>query len=268
MQPGCVLVAATTTPAWTPLFAMAAAVVPTSVAAEPRQHRRPPEYGIPAVMGTGVATRRIRNGLPLTVDGNAGTVTLHEGPDGASPEGKAEVSPPTEWNVPYPKSTYSRASIVELLPDPLTPLFATLGGRAINVGSSRLFADIGGPGVMPEQIFVTINDYAYYQMYVTFKVMWRMLAGIPRFGQVYAGRTRWRDEARPHYFAVIEAWRSKPLAERAAPDLLDGAHQVVTEPSLSTTFSNPASTVLAMLSELAFTASTTPWSNGGTITPP
>jgi pyruvate,water dikinase len=34
------------------------------------------EYGIPAVMGTGVATKRIRNGQMITVDGNAGTVRL------------------------------------------------------------------------------------------------------------------------------------------------------------------------------------------------
>jgi len=34
------------------------------------------EYGIPAVMGTGVATRRIRSGQVITVDGSAGTVTL------------------------------------------------------------------------------------------------------------------------------------------------------------------------------------------------
>jgi pyruvate,water dikinase len=34
------------------------------------------EYGIPAVMGTGVATRRIQNGQIITVDGGVGTVEL------------------------------------------------------------------------------------------------------------------------------------------------------------------------------------------------
>jgi phosphoenolpyruvate-protein kinase (PTS system EI component) len=34
------------------------------------------EYGIPAVMGTGVATKRIQSGQTITVDGTAGTVTL------------------------------------------------------------------------------------------------------------------------------------------------------------------------------------------------
>ena len=37
------------------------------------------EYGIPAVMGTGVATRRIHPGQTVSVDGSLGTVTLLEG---------------------------------------------------------------------------------------------------------------------------------------------------------------------------------------------
>jgi phosphoenolpyruvate synthase/pyruvate phosphate dikinase len=38
------------------------------------------EYAIPAVLGTDVATRRIRSGQPVQVDGDAGTVTLLDGP--------------------------------------------------------------------------------------------------------------------------------------------------------------------------------------------
>jgi phosphohistidine swiveling domain-containing protein len=76
MRPGNVLVAGTTTPAWTPLFAMAAAIV-TDIGG-PLSHGSivAREYGIPAVMGTGVATRRIRDGQQVTVDGGAGVVTL------------------------------------------------------------------------------------------------------------------------------------------------------------------------------------------------
>ncbi len=76
MQPGEVLVARITTPAWTPLFAMASAVV-TDVGG-PLSHGSivAREYGIPAVLGTGVATRRIASGQQVEVDGDAGTVTL------------------------------------------------------------------------------------------------------------------------------------------------------------------------------------------------
>ncbi|HKZ86957.1 MAG TPA: PEP-utilizing enzyme [Anaerolineae bacterium] len=77
MRPGDVLVAGTTTPAWAPLFAMASAVV-TDIGG-PLSHGSivAREYGIPAVMGTGVATKRIQSGQRITVDGSAGTVTLN-----------------------------------------------------------------------------------------------------------------------------------------------------------------------------------------------
>jgi rifampicin phosphotransferase len=76
MQAGDVIVAVITTPAWTPLFARAAAVV-TDIGG-PLSHSSivAREYGIPAVLGTGVATRRIQDGQMITVDGNAGTVSL------------------------------------------------------------------------------------------------------------------------------------------------------------------------------------------------
>jgi pyruvate,water dikinase len=80
MHPGDVLVAGITTPAWTSLFAMASAVV-TDVGG-PLSHSSivAREYSIPAVLGTGVATRRIRSGQSVRVDGDAGTVTLLDGP--------------------------------------------------------------------------------------------------------------------------------------------------------------------------------------------
>jgi phosphohistidine swiveling domain-containing protein len=78
MHPGDVLVAVTTTPAWTPLFAMACAVV-TDIGG-PLSHSSivAREYGIPAVMATGSATRRIHTGQMVTVDGSKGTVTLKD----------------------------------------------------------------------------------------------------------------------------------------------------------------------------------------------
>jgi pyruvate,water dikinase len=76
MQPGEVLVARMTTPAWTSLFAMASAVV-TDVGG-PLSHSSivAREYGIPAVLGTGVATQRLTSGQHIRVDGDAGTVTI------------------------------------------------------------------------------------------------------------------------------------------------------------------------------------------------
>jgi pyruvate,water dikinase len=81
MVPGDVLGARITTPAWTSLFAMASAVV-TDVGG-PLSHSSivAREYGIPAVLGTGVATQRLASGQRIRVDGDAGTVVI-ERPDG------------------------------------------------------------------------------------------------------------------------------------------------------------------------------------------
>ena len=83
MRPGDVLVASITTPAWTSLFTMASAVV-TDVGG-PLSHSSivAREYGIPAVLGTGLATRRIADGALVRVDGDAGTVTLLDEVDAA-----------------------------------------------------------------------------------------------------------------------------------------------------------------------------------------
>lgn len=77
MQPGTVLVCPTTTPAWTPLFSQALALVTDIGGILAHGSIVAREYGIPAVMGTGTATQRIRSGQPVTVDGDAGTVILH-----------------------------------------------------------------------------------------------------------------------------------------------------------------------------------------------
>jgi len=78
MKPGTILVCTTTTPAWTPLFSQAVGLVTDVGGALAHGSIVAREYGIPAVMGTGVATERIKSGIMLVVDGDAGTVTLDE----------------------------------------------------------------------------------------------------------------------------------------------------------------------------------------------
>ncbi len=76
LQPGDVLVSPATTPAWTSLFARAAAVVTDngSLAAHASLVAR--EYGIPAVVGTGDGTARLRDGQVVMVDGGRGIVDV------------------------------------------------------------------------------------------------------------------------------------------------------------------------------------------------
>jgi phosphohistidine swiveling domain-containing protein len=76
-QPGEVLVARATAPAWTPLFAHAVAVVTDGGTLTAHASLIAREYGIPAVVATGDATTRLSDGQQVTVDGGAGTVHPH-----------------------------------------------------------------------------------------------------------------------------------------------------------------------------------------------
>jgi rifampicin phosphotransferase len=73
-QPGEVLVARATAPAWTPLFARAVAVVTDGGTLAAHASLVAREYGIPAVVATGDATTRLIDDQVVTVDGGAGIV--------------------------------------------------------------------------------------------------------------------------------------------------------------------------------------------------
>jgi pyruvate,water dikinase len=71
---GDVLVAPVTAPAWTPLFALAAAVVTETGGALSHAAIVAREYGIPAVLAVKRATSLLADGDHVVVDGNAGWV--------------------------------------------------------------------------------------------------------------------------------------------------------------------------------------------------
>ena len=79
LRKGDILVAATTSPAWTPLFATVAAVVTDTGGVLSHSAVVAREYRIPAVVGTGVATARIADGELVEVDGDRGVVRIIRG---------------------------------------------------------------------------------------------------------------------------------------------------------------------------------------------
>ena len=78
MEPGSILVSPLTTPAWTQLFAHAVGLVTDvgSILAHGSIVAR--EYGIPAVLGVGDGTKRIKHGQLISIDGDQGTVEIHD----------------------------------------------------------------------------------------------------------------------------------------------------------------------------------------------
>ncbi len=74
LEPGDILVAETTAPPWTPLFAIVGAVVTDTGGVLSHCAVVAREYGIPAVVGTGIGSAVITDGQMLEVDGDAGIV--------------------------------------------------------------------------------------------------------------------------------------------------------------------------------------------------
>ena len=65
-----------TTPAWTPLFSIAAGIITETGGALSHPAITAREYGIPAVVAVKDAIERIRDGQIITLDGGKGIVTL------------------------------------------------------------------------------------------------------------------------------------------------------------------------------------------------
>ncbi len=224
MRPGDVLVAKFTTPAWTPLFARAAAVVTDIGGQLSHGSIVAREYRIPAVMGTGVATKRIQSGQTITVDGGTGEVVLHRAETGQTPP------PAIEWKRPNPKGQYMRGSIVDIMPDPVSPLFATLGLPAVSrVGIKEVMRPLTrSEPVLPDDYVLTINNYAYMGVAFTPRQLWwiatRMLLSFPRIAR--EGIPFWRDEIRPRYVETVALWQDRPLEAMSAAELWAGAQEV------------------------------------------
>jgi pyruvate,water dikinase len=79
LQNGEILVAPLTNPVWTPLFAIAGAIVTEVGGILSHGAIVAREYGIPAVMSVAGATQMIRDGQTVTIDGNRGIVFLEPG---------------------------------------------------------------------------------------------------------------------------------------------------------------------------------------------
>jgi pyruvate,water dikinase len=78
LEDGEILVTEATSPNWTPAFAIIGACVCDGGGSLTHAATVSREYGIPCVVGTSVATLRIKSGDLIEVDGSKGTVTILE----------------------------------------------------------------------------------------------------------------------------------------------------------------------------------------------
>lgn len=182
---------------------------------------------------------------------------LQSRPITALPEPSVDI--PTEWPIPYPKGLYFRASIVEQMPDPLSPLFADLIDGAVSRSISALMNDALGQHSLREGDvrFPTINGYAYYY-YRTWPMLRMTGRTVPAMralfrGEAHMGVKGWRDYSHPRYERIIKDWSATPPAELPGERLLAGAQALL---DAGTVYYTAVQSIipLADMSELAFRA--------------
>jgi pyruvate,water dikinase len=143
------------------------------------------------------------------------------------------ANPPADWPVPDPSGYYFRASIVEQLPDPLTPLFAELIEGSVTRSLLALMRDLLGPGVLQEHDlgFPIVNGYAYYRY--SRSAFWRLTLATPRAirllndPDVRAGVRGWHDHSHPRYVDVVSRWTARSLGDLTDGELLDGVTELL-----------------------------------------
>ncbi|MFT3809593.1 MAG: PEP-utilizing enzyme [Micropepsaceae bacterium] len=89
LEPGDILITATTNPSWTPLFLVAAAVVTEFGLFNSHASIVSRELGIPCVASVPGVTSRIQNGALIAVDGDTGEIEIMAAPESTSAESAA-----------------------------------------------------------------------------------------------------------------------------------------------------------------------------------
>lgn len=176
--------------------------------------------------------RKIENfyGAPQDIEwckSNGQFYILQSRPVTALPE--EEIPTPIEWKLPKGAYAVMRNNIVELMANPLSPLFATLGLSAINTSLPRLMNEsFGMRGIMPDELIIVVNHYAYNNGSVSIKGMARMIFGARKIMKMmFTGAVeRWTKNGRPRYFEIVESWEAKDWRSFPAVELVNGSRQL------------------------------------------
>lgn len=136
---------------------------------------------------------------------------------------------PVEWKLPDWAYVAMRNNIVELMADPLSPLYKTMGLNAVNRSLAKLLSGFfGSQEVMPGQIIIPVNEYAYYNGSVKFVPMMRIIFSAPKImRRMFAGAVeRWTDEGRPHYLDIVKNWENTDWRKLSSTQLVSAVNQL------------------------------------------
>ncbi|MDR1072407.1 MAG: hypothetical protein LBL45_01870, partial [Treponema sp.] len=137
---------------------------------------------------------------------------------------------PPEWALPEKDVIYTKGSLAEHLPNPVTPLFATLGLEIVNRASALLWVDMfdkSAEKLLPENgAYAIINGYVYLAAKAK-----PLLIAVKSLSPRSLRRTltnsvaRW-EAAREEFEAMIGTWEEKPLRTLNSHQIMEAIQTV------------------------------------------
>jgi pyruvate,water dikinase len=165
-----------------------------------------------------------------------------------------------EWTLPRAGQRYARSSVIELLPNPLSPLFATLALPLWNEALWALMQSMGLKRRLASSFrLVTVNEYAYIDFGLSAWQSARLLGALPALlprlvRLLRSARARWAEEARPQYANVVAAWTARDLAAASSMELLAGVREIVKAAASHYATIQTGILPVSYMSETAFTS--------------
>jgi phosphohistidine swiveling domain-containing protein len=140
------------------------------------------------------------------------------------------IPSPEDWEPPQQGGRYMRASIVDMMPDPLSPLFATLGTSIYNQAIYDMMVDLSGKqAAFPKDVIVPLYDYAYMRVNFSGREWWAMLVqlfpGIIK--GIRKGPDHFRNVALPEYQERVDLLSQPPVREMTADQIWRDSHELV-----------------------------------------
>lgn len=161
-----------------------------------------------------------------------------------------------DWSVPKSKILYARASIAEMMPTPLSPLFETMVRSSVEKSISKIIKSALVVPIWRERDikFMTVNGFAYYGFAVR---LWQILLifilmPIIMVKLMISGVKLWREQALPKYKKLVKLYSKKKISEESVGKLISGIDELVYEAAVYYT-SVQLVMSLVMTSEIVFT---------------
>ncbi|HEX6035321.1 MAG TPA: PEP/pyruvate-binding domain-containing protein [Anaerolineales bacterium] len=157
-----------------------------------------------------------------------------------------------EWKLPHPKAMLARGSFAEFVPEPISPLFATLAVPIAHRSTMKLMSGIGVTGEN-NYLFAVLNDYVYVGFVFTPKLTWQMLkATFTLLGPIMKTARQRAITAREEFLAAIQKWHVREPAMLTPSELLSGVREIFTETAEYYNMAQSGTIPTSMIREFTF----------------